>query len=204
MSIRAVIFDMGGVILRTESQAGRRKWEQRLGLKERGLSDIVFGSEASARASIGLGTEADVWKNIASVFHLSGDQLQELERDFWADDRIDAALVEFIRGLRPRCKTAILSNAWSGARAAISNEFGLGAAVDAIIVSAEEGIAKPDARIYHIAAERLGVLQAEAVFVDDMAENVDAARAVGMRGVQFKNTAQVIAEVKSILNESAG
>jgi putative hydrolase of the HAD superfamily len=203
MPIRAVIFDMGGVILRTESPAGRRKWESRLGLKERELSQVVFGSEASARASIGLGTEAGVWKNLASVLHLSDEQLKELERDFWSGDRIDAALVEFIRDLRPRYKTAILSNAWSGARATISNEFGLGAVVDAIIISAEEGIAKPDARIYHIAAERLGVLPSEAVFVDDMEENVQAARAVGMRGVQFKDTAQALAEVRLLLNESA-
>jgi epoxide hydrolase-like predicted phosphatase len=203
MPIRAVIFDMGGVLLRTESQHGRRKWESRLELKERELSQVVFGSEASARASIGLGTDADVWKNVASVLRLSDEQLKELERDFWSDDRIDAALVQFIRDLRPRCRTAILSNAWFGAREAISNKFGLGALVDAIIISAEEGIAKPDPRIYHIAAERLGVLPVEAVFVDDMEENVQAARAVGMRGVQFKDTAQALAEVRLLLNESA-
>lgn len=203
MSIRAVIFDMGGVILRTESPAGRRKWESRLGLKERELSQIVFGSEASARASIGLGIDADVWKNVASILRLSGEQLEELERDFWADDRVDVALVQFLRDLRPRYKTAILSNAWSGARETISIEFGLGAVVDAIIVSAEEGIAKPDVRIYHIAAERLGIQPAEAIFVDDMAENVDAARAVGMRGVQFENTTQTIAEVRSHLKDGA-
>jgi epoxide hydrolase-like predicted phosphatase len=200
MPIRAVIFDMGGVILRTESQAGRRKWESRLGLKERELSQVVFGSEASARASIGLGTDADVWKNVASALRLSDEQLEELERDFWSDDRVDAPLVEFIRDLHLRYKTAILSNAWFGSREAISNKFGLGAVVDAIIISAEEGIAKPDARIYRVAAERLGVLPAEAVFVDDMAENVQAARAVGMRGVQFKSTAQAIAEVRAVLN----
>ncbi|MDE3087830.1 MAG: HAD family phosphatase [Chloroflexota bacterium] len=201
MPIRAVIFDMGGVILRTESQQGRRKWESRLGLKERELAQIVFGSEVSARASIGLGTDADVWKNVASILHLSDAQLEELERDFWSGDRIDDALVQFIHDLHPRYKTAILSNAWSGARAAISNKYGLGAVVDAIITSAEEGVAKPDARIYRLAAERLGVLPGEAVFVDDVAENVDAARAVGMRGVQFKSTAQAIAEVRSHLND---
>ncbi len=203
MLIRAVIFDMGGVILRTESQEGRRKWESRLGLKERGLSDAVFGSEASARATTGQGMDADVWKSVASVFHLNDVQLEELQRDFWSDDRVDATLVQFLRDLRPRYKTAILSNAWFGAREAISNKFGLGTVVDVIVISAEEGIAKPDARIYRIAAERLGIQPTEAVFVDDMAENVATARVVGMRGVQFKDTAQTIAEVKAFLNESA-
>jgi putative hydrolase of the HAD superfamily len=200
MPIRAVIFDMGGVILRTENQEGRRKWEMRLGLKERELARIVFASETSARATVGQGTDVDVWKYVASVLNLTDAQAEELQQDFWSGDRVDAALVQFIRDLRPRHKTAILSNAWSGAREAITNKFDLGDAVDAIIISAEEGIAKPDARIYRITAERLGVRPEESVFVDDVKENVDAARALGMRGVQFKDTPQAIKEVASFLN----
>jgi HAD superfamily hydrolase (TIGR01509 family) len=65
-----------------------------------------------------------------------------------------------------------------------------------MIISAEEGVAKPDPRIYHIAVERLGVRAEAAVFVDDLPENVQGAQAVGMRGVQFKNNAQTIAEIK--------
>ena len=40
--VHAVIFDIGGVLVRTEDWSGRRKWEERLGLPERGLSTIVF------------------------------------------------------------------------------------------------------------------------------------------------------------------
>jgi putative hydrolase of the HAD superfamily len=199
MPIRAVIFDMGGVLLRTEKQDGRRKWEVRLGLQPGELSKVVFRSETSARATVGELTEAGVWKYVAATLGLNGGQLQELQRDFWSGDRIDAELSQFVRDLRPCYKTGILSNAWLGAREVITQKFGLGDAVDAIIISAEEGIAKPDARIYRIAAERLGVLPEEAVFVDDMEENAAAARAIGMRGVQFKNTAQAIAEVRRFL-----
>ena len=197
--IRAVIFDMGGVILRTEKQDERRKWEMQLGLQPSELERAVFGSEASARASIGQAQESDVWKSVASRFGLNNAQLHEFRRDFFAGDQVDALLTQFIRDLRPRYKTAILSNAWLNARAAITQKFGMGDAVDAIIISAEEGIAKPDARIYHLAAKRLGVLPQEAIFVDDMPENTQAADALGMRGVRFKNTAQAIAEVKKYL-----
>ena len=200
MPIHAVIFDMGGVILRTEDQAGRRRWETRLGLKEGELSRVVFESDASARATIGQCTEAEVWKHVAAKFNLTDEQRAELQRDFWLGDHIDAELTQFVRGLRPRYKTAILSNAWLGAREAIANKFGLRDGVDAIVISAEEGVAKPDARIYRIAAKRLAVSPADTIFVDDMPANVQAAQALGMRGVQFKYTAQAIGDVKMYLN----
>jgi putative hydrolase of the HAD superfamily len=132
---------------------------------------------------------------------LDAEQLQEFQRDFWSGDQIDAALVQFLRGLRPRYKTAILSNAWSDTRHALTQILGLGDAVDTIIISAEEGIAKPDVRIYRLAVERLGVQLEEAIFVDDFEVNVQAARAVGMRSVHFQNTAQAIAEVNRYLDE---
>lgn len=201
MPIRAVIFDLGGVIIRTEDGSGRRKWEKRLGLPEGALPQLVFGCEASAQATVGKLTDADVWKYVASTFGLDAEQLREFQRDFWSGDRIDAALVQFLRDLRPRYKTAILSNAWSDTRHALTQIRGLGDAVDTIIISAEEGIAKPDARIYRLAVERLGVQLEEALFVDDFEVNVQAARAVGMRSVHFQNTAQAIAELNQYLDE---
>jgi epoxide hydrolase-like predicted phosphatase len=199
MPIRGVIFDFGDVLLRTEDSGGRRKWEKYLGLPEGELSRVVFESEVADRSMVGNATEADVWKHVASTFSLNDQQLRELRRDFWSGDRIDARLLGFLRDLRPCYRTAILSNAWPGAREVFTQTLGLGDVVDEMIISAEEGVAKPDARIYRIAVRRLGVQTEETVFVDDLAENVQGARAVGMWGVQFTSTEQTIAEVKKYL-----
>ena len=200
--IRAVIFDFGGVLVRTEVQSGRQKWEARLGLPEGGLARAIYWSDVSVRACLGQIPEERMWQHVAATIGLEAEQLDELRRDFWADERLDVGLVDFLRQLRPRYKTAILSNAWSGARAAFTQAFGLDRVVDEMIISAEEGVAKPVPRIYHIAAERLGVQPDEAVFVDDLAENVEGARAVGMKGIQFKSTTQVITKVQQYLDES--
>jgi putative hydrolase of the HAD superfamily len=200
MPIKAVIFDFGGVLLRTEDPGGRREWEKRLGLQTGELDRIVFGSDTTDRSMVGLATQDDVWQRVAARLDLDDETLQELRRDFWSGDRLDVELVQFVRELHRRCKTAILSNAWPGARRAFVQRFGLGEAVDEIIVSSEECIAKPDARIYRIAAERLGVAPQEALFVDDMEENVEAARAIGMRGIRFSNTRQAIAEIQKHLD----
>ncbi len=199
MSIQAVIFDMGGVLLRSENESGRRKWEQRLGLAEGELADIVFNSPVSQRATVGQATDEDVWAHVAERFGLDGEMLRQLRRDFWSGDRADAELANFLRDLRPRYKTAILSNAWPGARRALTERWGLADAVDEMIISAEEGVAKPDAAIYRIALGRLAVEPPHAVFVDDMVVNVEAARALGMHGVQFRSREQAIAEVQQIL-----
>jgi epoxide hydrolase-like predicted phosphatase len=200
MPIRAVIFDFGGVLVRTEDPGGRRKWEKRLGLPEGELSRVVFESEVADRSMVGQATEAEIWEHVAATFGLDDEQLGELRQDFWSGDRLDAGLVQFLRDLRPRYKTAILSNAWPGAREVFTQGLGLGEVVDEMIISDEEGVAKPDARIYHIAAERLGVQPEEAVFVDDMAENAQGARAVGMWGIHFKGSEQAIAEVQKYLD----
>ena len=201
MTIRAVIFDVGGVLVRTERRTARRQWEERLGLPEFGLGKAVFGSEMSARASIGQASVADVWRHVAAQFGLNEEQMRELERDFWSDDWLDTELAQFVRDLRPRVKTGILSNAWPEARKVLTAKFRLADAVDVMILSAEVGCAKPDLRIYQIAVERLGVRFDEAVFVDDMAQNVAAAQALGMGGIQFKSTAQTIAEIEQYLDE---
>jgi len=60
-----------------------------------------------------------------------------------------------------------------------------------MVVSWELGVLKPDARIYRIALERLGVPAGEALFVDDRPENVAGAEAVGMRGLVFTGDASV-------------
>jgi epoxide hydrolase-like predicted phosphatase len=68
-----------------------------------------------------------------------------------------------------------------------------------MIISAEERVAKPDRRIYQITMERLGMDPGEIVFVDDLIENVEAARQLGINAVHFQNNAQAITEVQRYL-----
>jgi epoxide hydrolase-like predicted phosphatase len=203
MSIRAVIFDFGGVLVRMEDLSGQRKWEKRLGLREGDLADAVFRSEVTDRSMIGEATEADVWNHVGASYGLNDQERDELRRDFWSGDQLDAELVRFLRGLRPRCKSAILSNAWPGSREIFNQKFGLGDVVNEMIISAEERVAKPDARIYQITLSRLGVQPEDAIFVDDLAENVRGARAIGIPSIRFESTEQTIAEVQEFLDGRA-
>ncbi|MCC7361896.1 MAG: HAD family phosphatase [Anaerolineales bacterium] len=195
--IKAVVFDFGGVLLRTADQSGRERWEARLGLPPRGLSKLVFDSEAARRATAGAAGTDEVWGHVAATLHLEPDALAELQRDFWSGDKVDTQLVALIRSLRPRYQTAILSNAWPDGRALFTKLFGASDTFDLFIISSEEHLAKPEARLYHLAAERLGVQSSEVVFVDDFAHNVEGARAAGMQAIHYTPGLDVKASLKA-------
>ena len=198
MSIRAVYFDLGGVILRTEDKGPRTKLAESLGLDYDGMDRAVFGSESSRQASVGIISEEQHWQNAVRALDLPESEIPRIIEIFFAGDQIDHALVGFMRSLRPATKVGLISNAWSGLREWILDHK-FDDTFDYMTMSAEVGFAKPDARIYLHALEKLNVRPEEAIFVDDMPANVEGAKALGMRGVLFKSSQQAIADVKSLL-----
>jgi len=194
--IKAVVFDFGGVLVRTEDQSGRIKWEQRLKLSPGDLSNTVFDSNEARQATLGQLPASAVWEHVAHTYALSQVDLDDLRQDFFAGDCIDQNLVDFLSRLRPQYKTAILSNAFSDGRAVIATTYRLEWVVDQIIISAEEKLAKPDPAFYLLACSRLGVSPREMVFGDDFPQNVAGALSVGIRAYLYKNTQTLL----SVLN----
>lgn len=184
--IQAVIFDIGGVLIRTESHQSRREWEARLGLAARQSEEIVFGGEMGTRAQQGDVTEAALWEWVAQQLALDEPTLAEFQRGFWAGDVLDVALVDFIRRLRPLYQTAVISNATEALRAALTHKFKIADAFDLIVCSAEEKVMKPDPLIFERTLERLGRQPDETVFVDDFAHNIAAAQSLGMHTIHYQ------------------
>lgn len=71
---------------------------------------------------------------------------------------------------------------------------------DAVVISGEVGLAKPDRRIYLLAAAELDLPPEECVFVDDLAVNVRGAAAVGMVGVHHRSVGSTLAELETLLS----
>ncbi|MEK7325063.1 MAG: HAD family phosphatase [Chloroflexota bacterium] len=186
MPIKAVLFDVGGVLLRTEDLTGRQKWADRFGLGPWELADAVFNSAAASAATVGRATEIEVWESVRQRFSLARAELAELQADFWSGDRFDEPLLDWVTGLRGRYRTGILSNAWGGARKFLTGNPKVVAAFEELVISAEEGLMKPQPEIYERAVKRLSVRPEEAVFVDDVLTNVEAARRAGLAAVQYK------------------
>lgn len=199
MSFRAVFFDMGGVIVRTEHQAPREHLAERLGLEYEDLVRAVFDSETARRATLGEISEEEHWQALAHRFHRPAGEIEALRDEFFGGDIIDHELLEFIRSLRPRYKTGLISNAWDGLRRyMVTNKFV--DAFDHVTISAEVGAAKPQPRIFELALHALDVEAGQAIFVDDFEENIDAARRMGMAAVHFRDPAKTMAKLETLLN----
>lgn len=189
--IRAFITDWGSVLMRTADIRPRLAWERRLNLFPGDLADLFFQSQAWERAQLGEISLAEVWAELALRLKLGKSELAALSQDFWRGDRLDQELVALIRRLRQLgLRTALLSNHASNLPELLSS-LGLSDLFDVKVVSALEGVRKPDPLIYQRVLERLGVEPAEAFFVDDLKGNVVAAQRLGMTGVRFRGIAHL-------------
>lgn len=193
--IKAIIFDVGGVLLRTFDQSPRQRWEERLGMKPGDAEMLVFNSEQGRMAQRGEVAEETHWQWVGERLKLSAAELAEFRRDFWAGDRLDSQLVQMIRQLRPHYQTGIISNAFEGLRRILHTKYPIADAFDNIVVSAEEGVMKPDAGIFALSLTRLGRAPHEAVFIDDMPANVAGARAAGLFAIHFTPETDLRAEL---------
>ena len=194
MPLKAVIFDFGGVLARTRSQHLRQTWEHRLSLRPGEASELVFGGELGRAAQHGWISDTEHWAFIQRRLELDDATLAQFRRDFFAEDGIDTDLLAYIDRLRSGYRVGLLSNATTSARRFFTAS-GIADHFDAITISGEEGVMKPDARIYRIALARLNVEPNEAIFVDDFSENVAAARVLGMTGVHFADPQQARREL---------
>ena len=199
MGIRAVIWDIGGVLLRTEDQEPRRQLAKRLGMTRDELVDLVFDGEMGQKAQMGAISAKELLEFVCRQVRYPVDQTDLFEQEFFAGDRVDVGLVDYIRSLKPRYLTGIISNAWDDVRRMIFERWNFGDAFDQIVLSAEVKLAKPAPRIFHLALEKLSVVPEEAVFIDDYAPNIDGAHAVGMHAIQFHSSEQARADLDALL-----
>jgi len=201
MSIKAVFFDLGGVILRTEYQAPRQHLAESFGMDYDDIDKVVFGggpNGSAAKASVGEITEEEHWLNVTKILKQPEGEYKRIRDEFFGGDIIDHEILDFLRSIKPKYKVGLISNAWSGLRDYIVREK-FDDVFDYMIISAEVGVAKPDAKIYQIALEQFQVRASEAVFVDDFIENIKACEKLGMKGIHFKTPDDAMSELRSLL-----
>lgn len=199
MAIRAVIFDVGGVLLHLRNEARRQSWEARFGLDDGAIARALWTTDVSAQATLGRVSSEAVWASLGATLRLSAEQVAQIEGKYFDDEYLDPSMAALLDELRPHYRLALLTNAWSDARSALTERFALDRLVDDMIISAEVGYAKPDPAIYLLTLERLGVAPHEALFVDDKARNTIAAEALGIASIVFHDAAHDIATIRQRL-----
>jgi putative hydrolase of the HAD superfamily len=202
MPIRAVVFDIGGVLELTPDLGLDKKWEQKLNLKTGELNERL--AHVWRGGSIGTISLEQVHQSIGEIMQMDREQVNEFMDDIWHEylGTLNVELVEYFRSLRPMYKTAIISNSFVGAREKEAEYYHFDELCDFIIYSHEVGWSKPDQRIFALACERLGMQPSEIIFVDDHAEVMTSAHEMGIHCIEFKDNAQAIAAIEACIERN--
>jgi len=199
MAVRCVVFDIGGVLEVTPETGWVGRWEAALGLGPGGIEERL--GDVFEAGGLGRVSESEVTAAVAERLGLAPPQVEAFLADLWAEylGALDVELVEYLRSLRPRYRTALLSNSFVGAREREHELYGFGDLTDVLVYSHEVGLAKPDPEIYALTCRLTGVEPDQVLFLDDSPAAIEGARRAGWRTVRYESTPQAIAEIEAHL-----
>jgi epoxide hydrolase-like predicted phosphatase len=201
---RAVIFDLGGVILDSPFHA-IRGWQEKHGLSASFFAGVVLGSGTNGawarleRGELGMAEFCSAFDaELASAGGPTGTT--EIMAEMARTTLLRPVMVEAVRRLRRAgLKTAALTNNWVSDDGQYARMTELRQEFDVFIESCRVGLRKPDPRIYELTCRELGVAPAEAVFLDDIGENLKAARQLGITTIKVVEPLAALAELERLV-----
>jgi putative hydrolase of the HAD superfamily len=203
MTIRAALFDFGGVVTSSPFEDFAR-YEVERGLPEgfiRGLNATDPDTNAWARferAELDIDAFRAAYEAEAEA---QGQTIDALEVLACLSGHIRPAVVEAITRCKAELRTGCITNNVAtmhdgpGWHAVVD----LPALFDVVIESSKVGVRKPDPRIYELACEALAVEPHEVVFVDDLGVNLKPARAIGMTTIKVVSEAQLLDDLEAVV-----
>ena len=186
--IRAIIFDCFGVVFLDRFA---EKYQQFGGDLEK---DHDFIHQYFFEVSKGIIGDNDT--TIADKLGITKEQWDKSNGDAGG---FNNELLSYIKELRKTYKIGMLSNVGNKGLAHYMNYRVLEEYFDVVVESAKIGFAKPEARAYEVAAEKLGVRLDECVFTDDRPPYIEGASHVGMKTILFKDAEQFKKELEALL-----
>ena len=212
MKVAALVIDWGGVLTQPLKES-TEAWARADGVDPEHFGEALRGWRVLAEAEAGEGVDAGPVAalergeiSVADFEVLLADELGRLGSPVTAHGLLgrmlagleepDTAMFEVVRAAHDAgLRTALLSNSWGNTYP----REGWDSLFDAVVISGEVGMRKPEERIYRHTASLLGLPTEVCVMVDDLPWNVDAARAAGMYAVLHTDPVATVAELEPLL-----
>ena len=196
--IKAIFFDIGGVLLDTRLLAGRFA----MAFKPRDAKK--FWHEINLRVIPLCKNQISEAQFCMQMADSEGISRAKVPKNLWTKDfkklvAIDKKVLGIAKQLRQKYKVGIISNTL-GRHVKIMRKMGIFDYFDAAIFSNEAGMTKDSKDIFLIAAKSIRVKPRECIFVDDMYEFVNVAKSAGMKGILYKTPQKLESELKRLLN----
>lgn len=136
---------------------------------------------------------------LQNLSEFSRKSVEEVSEELHGFVRVDAGMVELLTYLKKDHALGLCSNGVSEFVRPILEAHALLDLFDAVVISSEHGVIKPDPRMYRLALERLSADPREAVFIDDNPENVRGAERAGIRSILFTDQSALVSELTKLL-----
>lgn len=196
-TIKAIFFDIGGVLVRVDSSAAIQKLSKRLKVDEtvirNGMSRDLLVEYEKGRMNTN-----QFYENLL----INYDSREEIElsefKKYWKDDLFPKPeMIAFLERVSELMPTWLLSNTNDFHYDLLLEKFPFMKQVNGGTYSFLEGSMKPEPLIYEQAVKRSGELPQHILFIDDLEENVVAARGLGLNAIQYKSFEEFQTEIKS-------
>ena len=200
MALRAVIFDYGKVLSALPDVDAHTSLVKATGLEDASFEDHYWAHRHDYDS--GHLDSHSYWQTIAQEggFVLTDDLLAELlEHDGRMWGSLNSEIVDWAGSLqRSGFKVGVLSNMGDGTRDHLLRQHAFLQNFDHLTWSCELKIAKPDPEIYHYTLNKLGVAPEEALFIDDIQRNIDAAKKLGINAILFTDADRLANDLKAL------
>ena len=195
--IDAVVFDLGNVLIAVDEPRAAERMAARTGKTRQQIEEYIRGTPHGHELAMGKLSTKQFFHTVARDLGFDGayDEFALIWSEVFTPIEPMIALAESLETRLPRL---LLSNTNAIHMDYIFQHYTFLDYFDAIVLSHEVGLLKPDAAIYRYTLEKYGLAAERTVFLDDLATNVEGARRVGMQAIHFQNPDQARAELTKL------
>ena len=195
--IETIIFDLGNVLLQFDWGITRKRMCERTGCSRRELEDYFVATPFLTQLEVGQLTAQQFFETVAHDLHFTGNRA-EFDEIFSNIFTMDEAMLQLSQTLKKNYRRYVLSNTIPQHIEFVFNRYPLLKDFDGHILSYEVGLMKPDRKIYEFITRRFDIIPEQAVFIDDLPANVEAARLTGLQANPHKNFTETRRELTKL------
>lgn len=196
--IQATFWDFAGVLLHTVRGSFNSLLAERLDVPLIEIQRLI-NSPMNDRWDINEIDDETFYTYMLDTLNQPRERITIIQRFFSHDFYIDEQLLAYIKSLKGRYLTVLLTNFPAHIHDFMRTDWIVGDAFDDLVASCDVKLMKPDPAMYQLALDRVGCQPQETVFIDDRAVNIEAAKAMGMHCILFENPEQTIKDMDALL-----
>lgn len=184
MKIRAILFDMGNVLLFFNAKISSQAFSEAVGLPEEKIWELFFVSELERRYTKGEISSRDFYNQVSCHFmkKINYKTFSRLWNDIFTEN---SEMDGLLKKLKKHYPLYLISNTNDLHFEYIKNNFAITKHFKGFFPSHEVGHRKPNPEMFQHVLKEIKLKPQETIFVDDIIEFVESARRLGIRAIQF-------------------